>query len=297
MACYHPILAWRKKGGPDPEGKWALTFDALGGEQNQQVYLPCGRCIGCRERIAREWTVRCVHESQMHDASCFITLTYSQEAYDKYVKDGSLNKREFQLFMKRLRKDVENATGKKIRFFAAGEYGGNGERPHYHAGIFGYDFPDKYLWTTRGGNKLYRSERLEKIWNRGYCTIGNMDYASAAYLAGYVVKKLQGPRRVNLSNSKQQEFALMSRRPGIGATWLEKYADDIYSHDECIINGLTMPVPKYYDNKYKDIEMIKSKRAKINFTSKQLRDKEINHYARNKINKIERSYESGVSVI
>ena len=49
----------------------------------------------------------------------------------------------FKKFMKRLRKRFK---GKRIRFYMCGEYGEQFDRPHFHACIFGVDFPDKVLF-------------------------------------------------------------------------------------------------------------------------------------------------------
>lgn len=43
------------------------------------------------------------------------------------------------------------------------------------------------------------------------------------------------------------EYTTMSRRPGIGKGWLDKYMSDVYPHDEVIINGVRCKPPKYYD--------------------------------------------------
>eukprot|EP01043_Picozoa_sp_COSAG02_P068353 COSAG02_NODE_11317_length_1749_cov_1.025455_4_plen_67_part_01 len=65
----------------------------------------------------------------MHEKSCFITLTFSPEELNKRGNPDSLDVRDFQLFMKRLRKKHQH----KIRFFNCGEYGEKNQRPHYHA--------------------------------------------------------------------------------------------------------------------------------------------------------------------
>lgn len=59
----------------------------------------------------------------------------------------------------------------------------------------------------------------------------------------------------------------MSRRPGIGIPWLEKYGHDTYSKDEVILNGNAMRPPRAYDNRYEVTdpqtwETIKSVREK-----------------------------------
>jgi uncharacterized protein (DUF736 family) len=45
----------------------------------------------------------------------------------------------------------------------------------------------------------------------------------------------------------EPEFCLMSRRPGIGKNWLEKFKSDT-DKDFVTIRGDKMALPKYYDN-------------------------------------------------
>lgn len=153
--------------------------------------LPCGQCIGCRLEYSRQWAIRCMHESTLHDQSCFITLTYSD---DNLPEHGTLILRDFQLFMKRLRFEFSNV---KIRFYHCGEYGEKFGRPHYHALLFGIDFEaDRTLYSqSKQGSKLYVSDTLNKLWNKGFATIGNITFESAAYVARYVVKKSQWSKK------------------------------------------------------------------------------------------------------
>ena len=50
---------------------------------------------------------------------------------------------------------------------------------------------------------------------------------------------------------KKPEFNNMSRRPGIGKRWLEKYTSDVYPDGKTVINGLKVNAPRYYDNQWK----------------------------------------------
>lgn len=43
------------------------------------------------------------------------------------------------------------------------------------------------------------------------------------------------------------EYITMSRRPGIGASFFEKYFSDIYPSDQVVMNGKAFLPPKYYD--------------------------------------------------
>ena len=130
-----------------------------------------------------------MHEAQMHENNCFITLTINPEELEKRKNKWSLDHREFQLFMKRLRKKYG-----EVRFYMCGEYGEENKRPHYHACLFGVEFEDKELHRVRRGIPLYKSETLNKLWKLGFCTIGDVTFESAAYVARYIMKKVTGEK-------------------------------------------------------------------------------------------------------
>lgn len=255
MPCFKPIQGYRAR-HLNKNGKRPIVFNAKDGYSDMPVKVPCGRCIGCRLEYSRQWAIRCVHEAQMHDQNCFLTLTYNDE---NLPTDRSVHKEHVQKFVRSLRK---RGLQKKIRYFACGEYGELKQRPHYHLIIFGYDFPDKMLWSMSNGNALYRSEFLESVWTKGFATIGDVTFESAAYVARYVTKKWKkDPREteteVNMANAVidkdtgeiheiEPEFALMSRRPGIGQKWLETFKGDT-DKDFITVNGKVMSLPKYYD--------------------------------------------------
>lgn len=256
MTCFNPLQAWQSKDGVHPSGKPRLVFSECNGLPNTEMLVPCGQCIGCRLERSRQWAIRCVHEAKMHDNNCFITLTYDNE---HLPENKSLIKRDLQLFLKRLRKKY----GEGIRFYACGEYGEEGERPHYHACVFNHDFEDKELWTVRQGIPLYRSKELEKIWPFGFATIGDVTFESAAYVARYIMKKITGEEAENHYGQRIPEFTNMSRRPGIGRPFVEEYSRDIYAIDAIILrNGLKMHPPKYYDSIYDQINPSKLKEIK-----------------------------------
>ena len=80
MPCYEPLKASLVV---DANGKRSLSFDK--NSQGKGLSLPCGRCIGCRLERARQWAVRIMHESKMHDTNCFLTLTYSRQSFKSTV--------------------------------------------------------------------------------------------------------------------------------------------------------------------------------------------------------------------
>lgn len=216
--------------------------------------LPCGQCVGCRLERSRKWAVRCFHEASLHDENSFVTLTYSPESVPV---DGSLDVRTFQLFMKRLRKKFSSS---RIRFFHCGEYGAEFGRPHYHVLLFGFDFPDKRFYKTANGHKLFTSDILDRVWGLGSCFIGDVSFESSAYVARYIMKKVTGDAAFDhyvgwhLLTGEQvriaPEYVTMSRRPGIGAGWIDAFSDIVYRDDSVVINGVEMKPPKFYDQRY-----------------------------------------------
>lgn len=211
--------------------------------------------------------MRCLHEAQLHPDNSMITLTYD----DQHIPTNySVDKREWQLFMKRLRKSLEP---KKIRFFACGEYGDLTLRPHYHSIIFGHAFPDKKLHAIRRGKRYYKSDALNELWPSGQLNeITDVTYASAAYVARYVMKKINGDTaddhytRVSPIDGQvyrvQPEFCLGSRRPGLASKWFEKFEADCFPDDFCVVEGKRHPVPRYYLQKLEEARQVKIKRKR-----------------------------------
>lgn len=191
-----------------------------------------------------------------------------------------------------------------IRFFMCGEYGEECQtchknkyecdrdlshvfissigRPHYHACLFNFDLPDKTFWKTDGETHLYTSQILEKLWKHGFCSIGDVTFESAAYVARYITKKITGENaeehylKPNLEtgeiNNLLPEFTLQSRDPGIAKTWYDKYGHTDLEGDYVTINGRSMKPAKYYDmqlretneEEYDDIKLKRKKAALIN---------------------------------
>lgn len=263
MPCYHPLTLYQSKNGPNPKtGKWALTGLPFGLPE-KPVPVPCGRCIGCRLERSRQWAVRCVHEAQMHQQNCFITLTYRNDALTYGDERPTLYPRDLQLFLKKLRKKYEPTI---IRFFACGEYGGLTNRPHYHACIFGFDFQDKKFHSTKMDNHLYTSNTLNNIWGHGNCLIGNVTFESAAYVARYIMDKKMGETaKYYVEQSITPEFVRMSRRPGIGKSWFDKYHTDIFPADRVVIRNNTICTPpKYYSGQFEILNPVKYSLIKNN---------------------------------
>lgn len=139
-------------------------------------------------------------EALAHEHSCFVTLTYGEETCPVDLVPSDLAQ-----FLRKLRKMV---APRRVRYFAAGEYGAKNERPHFHLALFGISFQERAL--------------IEKAWGHGFVHTGFLSAKSASYVAKYITKRWIGDSgRDPRHGDRVAEFARMSLRPGIGAEGLE----------------------------------------------------------------------------
>lgn len=238
------MRAWRTATGTVSLGKELPDAD--------QLLIPCGGCLGCRQSRAREWTLRCHLELHNHDSAVFTTLTYD----DAYLPP-TLQKRELSLWLKRLRRlQGENS---RIRFFASGEYGELNARPHYHALLYGISENEH--------------QAIDAAWQRGWTKTDPITPARIAYVAGYCSKKIGFKQHATeCVDPKTGEvmtweppFVHMSRNPGIGGQarkWPNSW------RDHAVLNGHHIPVPRFYHEAYKqqatqeDLENLKLEKMK-----------------------------------
>lgn len=217
-------------------------------------------------------------ELESHDSAYFVTLTYAPgnapvpfDPETGECKDWfTLDKKDFQLFMKRLRKEFSND---KIRFFACGEYGDTTARPHYHAILYGLHLDDlEFYKSSPLGFSYYNSPRLEKVWKYGYAVVTQVTWETCAYVARYVLKKRNGKEASYYSDLWiQPEFVLMSRKPGIGREYFEKHPG-IYDYNYINLatekGGIQFAPPRYFDKLYEienpeGFKDLKLKRQKV----------------------------------
>ena len=239
MSCYRPVNVMVNRISAVPGGARVGACTPV----------PCGKCLGCREKQARDWSFRLIHEAQMHDSAFFVTLTY-----DRLPLHGSLEPEEFQKWMKRVRRRHAG----RVSYYGCGEYGDESQRPHYHAVLIADGlFLDRQEIGRRGGYKIYESEMLRKTWKHGFVELQAMSRGAAAYVAGYVRKKMSKldspdhytrvvPETAELVEI-EPEFSRMSRRPAIGQSWIRKYWRDVYPRDFIPRNGFEFRPPRYYD--------------------------------------------------
>lgn len=259
MKCYNPRLAFVNLDGGRPvftKFTWSQFIHSRNGFRpplfpsspkgtGKPLKMPCGKCEACRLEHARQRAVRCMHEfKSCGEKGAFLTLTYS----DTHLpSNGSYRERDIVLFVKRLRKLVAPLS---IKTFGCAEYGDKGGRPHFHLLVFGFDFPDKYYWRGSAehgsGFESFRSPFLENLWTLGNSEIGSLTVASASYVARYTQKK---SRKKDISDLglEPEKAVCISRRPGIGYDYFQRWKDDFYSIDAVIVDGVKQGIPRYYD--------------------------------------------------
>ena len=238
--------------------------------------------------------VRGVHEAKSHAENAYCTFTYDDE---HLPYDRSLRPKDMQLFWKRLRKRLGDE--KKIKYMMCGEYGDESWRPHYHACVFGYCPSDLRFWCDSKGHNLYRSPFLEKVWGNGMVFVGDVTFQSAAYVGGYILKKVNGAmadehyKRFDIDTGEifwlRPEYICLSN--GIGRSWFERFHTDWYVDGTCVVDGVKQKTPRYYDQKMeelfpeamaeiRELRRIRASEKKHDNTPRRLRDREVVSKAR-----------------
>lgn len=260
--------------------------------------MPCGKCVGCRLSYSKGWAVRNCHEAQYHESmdmpSLFVTLTYNDEFNAR--NGGSLNYRDCQLFLKRLRFAMSDnysdyaftsVQDMPLRFYMCGEYGGKTFRPHYHFLLYNLGFHDEKLYkVTSTGHKLFNSDSLSSFWSdpdtgesMGYVVHGDVTVGSAGYVSRYCTKKHDPSYGLPVYNRDTgkflvPEFTQMSRRPGIAYEWFKRYGLGVYPDDKVVMgNGLFYKPPRYYDIQLEKADPVlfeSVKQARIEFANSPL---------------------------
>ena len=223
-------------------------MDVLG-----EFLAPCGQCEGCRIEHAAQWKTRCLHELKSHDAASFLSLTYDDAHLPEH---GSLRYSDVQKFFRRLRR-----SGQKFRFFCCGEYGSTTFRPHYHVICYGQDFKEgsQPLAKSPSGHGRYFNQALTDLWGHGSVDIGSVTSESIGYVTQYALKKVNGDRAeahyrvvdpdTGEISHRVPEFIQMSRSPGIGGLFLDRFASDVQG-GYAVVDGRKVPVPKAYIRRF-----------------------------------------------
>lgn len=291
-------------------------FDSHIAAEDRQDFqqLPCGKCVGCRLAYSRQWADRIMLESMLYpeESSFFLTLTYDDEhiplperRIDKQTGEVfyyyPLVKSDLQKFLKLVRIKWKRLYGQdlNLRYFACGEFGDKTGRPHFHLCVMNLPLKDlrvsELFCQKREGHKigvLYESDFLDSCWidrktkkRKGGIAIGRLTWASAAYVARYIMKKQLGKSKKEFLASHffqdpssgeevkyQDEFTCMSLKPGLAYRYFQAHVEDIYTSDSVPVHtkqGVQMhKPPRYFDSKAQELfpdrlEEIKAERRSV----------------------------------
>lgn len=264
MACFHPRPGWlnRYDGG-------RLLFRSPVGEDPRDYVMGiarCRHCVGCLCDRARDVSIRAAHEAHTCGVASFLTLTYSREYLPEH---GSLRRKDFELFMMRLRTYLLRNHGVKVRAYFVGEYGGRTGRAHYHCCLFGWDFSSDWVPAGRSkmGHAMYTSRTLDELWGKGMCWVNHMGVEVAQYAAKYAIKGQGGDRHsmlfrvaggqlvsVNPREHRgfkgwpvERPFDSLPHGKALGLPFLDRYWSDVFPRGLVILAGGTeLPAPSAY---------------------------------------------------
>ena len=190
----------------------------------------CGRCKPCLEKKRQDKFIRILEHSKGYQYTTFVTLTYDDENL-KWGINPTLCKRDFILFMKKLRKKLSKLNV-KISYYTVGEYGTKFHRPHYHMIIFGL-------------SKASATTFIRSTWSNGLIHVGTLSARSINYVCKYHVLRGFNPE------GTEKCFSLSSKHLG------ESYVDEMKQwHNEDLLNryfyhylDLKLSLPEYYKQK------------------------------------------------
>lgn len=204
---------------------WTFWKETRGG---QILTLPCGKCLACRKERARQWSIRLSHHLLYNPDAIFVTLTYNELTCPE-----TLEKRHYQLFLKRLRKKFSHL---KLKYYGCGEYGTNTHRPHWHILIFG--LPIGIMKLERAGftEGKWSSAIIKELWPFGHNVTGTVNEKSISYVTGYLLKEKDPKRRIQFQSQALGESFIYDNEQRIRDFKLTRY-------------GKKVTVPRYYIKK------------------------------------------------
>lgn len=313
MPCYHPRIRieetskWQKAADghryhpakiEQPHDLHQRLEELKDNINYKYQIIPCQECIGCRLEYSRQWANRGYLESKEYDENYFVTITYDEGHLPQNEEiitsegisytdpgdwEGTLVPEDLKKFIKNVRQIWKRDYKQDgIRFMACGEYGEEGQRPHYHIIFFNLKIPPEDLYSPCIINKNwhYKSHQLERAWTkdgevepRGFVDVSEATWNDIAYVARYITKKINGKQSEDhyAEKGQEKEFFRVSRMPGIGEPYFRKHWEEIYKNDEVIIKNnkgaVSMQPPRYFDQLYEQMdptgfEKIKKNRKK-----------------------------------
>lgn len=219
--------------------------------KDRQLLVPCRKCIPCKINKTSEWTMRLLMELQEWQEARFITLTYKPGTTPP---NKTLVREDVSDFFKALR---QNLGGRKIRYFACGEYGESdedpdnwelGERPHYHAIVFG-------LTSSLEDRKACfdawkRADEFQWFGKNWPKTCGTVTHDSCQYVSGYCQKKLFGELADEEYTKTGRIAPFQNQSNNLGEGYFLKHLEDYKRDGFIFFNGARHPIPETWKRKF-----------------------------------------------
>lgn len=230
MKCSHPMSL------PRPNGSGS----------SDRISVPCGKCMNCLSKLRSQWSFRLKHELRHSQTAFFVTLTYSDDNLPiNSLGYSELSKRHVQLFLKRLRREIEKVSqnapkGPKFKYYIVGEYGTETIRPHYHGILFNLPLcnPSRLLEASQ---LLIRDS-----WTYGNIQLGTVTDASINYTTKYCITHHE------TIENRCKPFSLISTKPAIGIDYIAEqtlYHLQTKKFHGTIEGGKKVSLPRYYRDK------------------------------------------------
>lgn len=175
--------------------------------------------------------MRLLHELNYWRDYSFLTLTYSEDSLPvvggPFDSRGTLCRRDFTLFIKRLRKLI---APRKLKYYACGEYGKTTLRPHYHAILFG----------------VSDSRVIEKAWSKGFVKVLPVSVETFRYVTSYIDKGDSWSRQKLYYNSYGLEVPFKAQSTRLGRDYAIQHEHSLRRKLFLTLNGITYGLPRYY---------------------------------------------------
>lgn len=218
--------------------------------QDRTTTVRCGICEGCLKTKITDWAFRLEQEGKVSLHVHFVTLTYSP-GFVPLTKNQfqTIQKRDVQLFMKRLRLNQDHGN---LKYFACGEYGSNTYRPHYHIILFNCDDQQDIIdaWT-KDGKPLGNTHIVNDISNGAIPYTLKYMYKKGLVPAWDEINEETG--EIYIPDDRNPEFRIMSQKLGLSyltpaiVKW--HLADSKNRMYVTMKNGINVAMPRYYREK------------------------------------------------
>lgn len=152
------------------------------------ITVPCGKCQLCASDRRSQWSIRlAIHASYCDKMPMFIVLTYDNDNLPLNAEGvPTLMREDVSKFLKEYKR-VYHLTNDKFTYFGCGEYGSADftQRPHYHLLMFG----DDELYDLYFKDEKLAQDRLQRVWNKGFCSVGIAQWSGIHYVTKYILKE------------------------------------------------------------------------------------------------------------